>query len=152
MSRPPELRAADSDREQATETLRSAAAEGRLDADELEQRLEIALGARTYSELAALVADLPAPGRGAGERRPARRRGSERAAFLATAAVLVAIWALTGAEYFWPVWPILGWGVFVMGPKGAPPFGGCGARTSRHRSVARADTLRRCPPSASSMS
>jgi len=26
-------------------------------------------------------------------------------------ALLVAIWALSGAGYFWPVWPILGWGV-----------------------------------------
>jgi hypothetical protein len=23
---------------------------------------------------------------------------------------LVAIWALSGAGYFWPVWPIMGWG------------------------------------------
>ena len=25
--------------------------------------------------------------------------------------MLVAIWALSGQGYFWPVWPILGWGV-----------------------------------------
>ena len=25
--------------------------------------------------------------------------------------VFVGIWALTGMGYFWPVWPILGWGV-----------------------------------------
>lgn len=25
--------------------------------------------------------------------------------------ILVAIWALTGAGYFWPIFPILGWGI-----------------------------------------
>jgi len=26
---------------------------------------------------------------------------------------LVAIWAMTGRGYFWPIWPILGWGVGI---------------------------------------
>ncbi len=25
--------------------------------------------------------------------------------------LLVLIWSLTGRGYFWPIWPILGWGV-----------------------------------------
>ncbi|MBA3437053.1 MAG: XRE family transcriptional regulator, partial [Thermoleophilaceae bacterium] len=32
-------------------------------------------------------------------------------------ALLVAIWALTGEGYFWPVWPALGWGIGLMGPR-----------------------------------
>lgn len=54
------LRASDSDREDVAEQLRAATAEGRLHVPELEQRLEVAFGARTYGELDALVADLPA--------------------------------------------------------------------------------------------
>ena len=27
--------------------------------------------------------------------------------------VLLAAWAVTGAGYFWPMWPILGWGLFL---------------------------------------
>jgi 2TM domain len=27
--------------------------------------------------------------------------------------LLIVIWALTGAGYFWPIWPILGWGIAV---------------------------------------
>jgi hypothetical protein len=27
--------------------------------------------------------------------------------------LLIGIWATTGADYFWPIWPILGWGVAV---------------------------------------
>ena len=42
------------------EILRVAAGDGRLTAEELDQRLEAALTARTYAELAALTTDLPA--------------------------------------------------------------------------------------------
>jgi hypothetical protein len=104
------MRAADADRDRTVERLRHAAAEGRLTPDDLERRLERALTARTYAELETLVADLPQPDGG----RPAAREHSELAGFLATSVLLVAIWALTGMGYFWPVWPILGWGVFVV--------------------------------------
>ncbi len=33
--------------------------------------------------------------------------------YLAVNALLVAIWAITSAGYFWPVWPMLGWGIGV---------------------------------------
>jgi hypothetical protein len=55
------LRASDGDREDVVERLRAATVEGRLVAGELEERLEVALRARTYGELDALVVDLPAP-------------------------------------------------------------------------------------------
>ena len=54
-----ELRASYEDRDKVAEQLRVAAGDGRLTADELDQRLEAALTARTYGELAALTADLP---------------------------------------------------------------------------------------------
>lgn len=57
------LRASDADRDAVVDRLREAAGEGRLEPDELEQRLDEALRARTYGDLAALVADLPADGR-----------------------------------------------------------------------------------------
>lgn len=41
------------------EQLRDAAAEGRIDLDELDSRLEQALKSKTYAELAVLTADLP---------------------------------------------------------------------------------------------
>ena len=55
-----ELRASHADRDQVVELLRVAAGDGRLSAEELDDRLERALTARTYAELAALIADLPA--------------------------------------------------------------------------------------------
>ena len=66
--RRPELRASHDDRERAAEVIRIAAGDGRLDADELDERLEKALTARTTGELAVLTADLPAvPGAAAAQ-------------------------------------------------------------------------------------
>jgi hypothetical protein len=53
-----EPRAGDAEREQAAERLRVAAGQGRIDLAELDERLERAYGAKTYSELDALLADL----------------------------------------------------------------------------------------------
>ncbi|MGH3204841.1 MAG: DUF1707 SHOCT-like domain-containing protein [Streptosporangiaceae bacterium] len=57
-----ELRASHEDRDRVVELLRVSAGDGRLTADELDERLELAMTARTYGELAKLVADLPAEG------------------------------------------------------------------------------------------
>ncbi|MFE6914219.1 DUF1707 SHOCT-like domain-containing protein [Streptomyces rubiginosohelvolus] len=56
------MRASDAERERIAELLREAVAEGRLDMDEFDQRLETAYKARTHGELEPLVQDLPAPG------------------------------------------------------------------------------------------
>lgn len=53
------MRAADTDREQVAEQLRSAHSEGRLDLAEYDDRVQQAWAARTYGELKALTADLP---------------------------------------------------------------------------------------------
>lgn len=57
---PGDLRASHEDRDRIVELLRVAAGDGRLTADELDARLEVALVARTWGELAALTTDLPA--------------------------------------------------------------------------------------------
>jgi len=57
-----ELRASHEDRDRVVELLRVSAGDGRLTAEELDERLEQAMTARTYGELARLVADLPAEG------------------------------------------------------------------------------------------
>ena len=68
-----ELRASHEDRDQVVELLRVSAGDGRLTADELDERLEQAMTARTYGELARLVADLPAAGSVASTPAPAPR-------------------------------------------------------------------------------
>ncbi|WP_374774184.1 DUF1707 domain-containing protein [Streptomyces sp. NBC_01310] len=57
----PELRASDADRERVVERLRDAVAEGRIDMEEFEERLEAAYKSRTYAELEPLTRDLPSP-------------------------------------------------------------------------------------------
>jgi hypothetical protein len=57
------LRASDADRDAVVDRLRDAAAEGRLEPHELEQRVDRALRARSYGDLAELLADLPGDGR-----------------------------------------------------------------------------------------
>ncbi len=117
------MRASDAERDGAVEALRGHAADGRLDLAELEERVAAALHARTQDELTRLTADLPA-------RQHPRRRRPRRAdlqPYLAVMVLLIAIWAVTGAGYFWPVWPMLGWGVpLMLGRRG------CSVGSRRH--------------------
>ena len=53
------LRASHADRDDVIGTLTTAFVQGRLDKDEFDQRVGDTLSSRTYSELAALTADLP---------------------------------------------------------------------------------------------
>ena len=122
------MRAADTDRERVVEALRRHAGEGRLDVEELEQRIDAALAARTLEELEALLHDLPHE---RSKERRRRARSPEWQVYAGVSALLVGIWALSGMGYFWPAWPILGWGFFMLMP-------GCGHakrhRAERHRS------------------
>jgi hypothetical protein len=128
------LRASDDDRERVIDELRRHAGEGRLSVEELEERIERALAARTQGELAVLMRDLPErvpeppP-----EAAPRSRPRPELGVFLAVMALLICIWALTGAGYFWPLWPLLGWGFFVLGPGRG--LGMCGGRRRRRGSA-----------------
>jgi hypothetical protein len=36
---------------------------------------------------------------------------SHVAAYFLVNAMLVAVWAMTGADFFWPMFPMLGWGI-----------------------------------------
>ena len=54
----PDLRASDADRDRVIDVLRAATADGRLTADEFDERMEAALSSRTFRELAPLTADL----------------------------------------------------------------------------------------------
>jgi Domain of unknown function (DUF1707)/Cell wall-active antibiotics response 4TMS YvqF len=58
---PSRLRISDADRHQVAEILRQAAGEGRLEIDELDERLEATYAARTYADLVPITHDLPTP-------------------------------------------------------------------------------------------
>jgi hypothetical protein len=107
-----DIRASQAERDRVVDRLRDHAGEGRLDVGELEVRVERALCARTRGELETLVADLP-------PRRRTRRRARVRTEWVALSIMLIAIWALTGAGYFWPVWPIGGMAWWGLGAPGS---------------------------------
>lgn len=56
---PSQLRISDDDRHRVAEVLRHAAGDGRIDFDELDERLEAAYSAKTYADLVPITADLP---------------------------------------------------------------------------------------------
>ena len=125
----PYVRASDAEREETIDTLRRHAGDGRLDVEELDRRIAAAYAATTRGELNRLTHDLPR------ERRSRPRRDGfpeHLRSYLQVMALLVAIWALTGAGYFWPVWPMVGWGFFVLSHANAV------GRTRPRRRAARA--------------
>ncbi|HEX3514154.1 MAG TPA: DUF1707 domain-containing protein [Trebonia sp.] len=76
------LRVSHEDRDRVAEALRVAAGDGRLSSEELDERLERALTARTYDDLAVLVADLPAAGNTQGTQLPGTQLPGPLAAVL----------------------------------------------------------------------
>src|SRR4051812_6129555 len=105
MARTSSLRASDADRDTVAERLQRAAVEGRIEPEELEERLHLALRARTYGDLRRLVADLPAA-------RPPRSLGrttlslAVRAAVaLVAVALILTVFAIT--MMWWIVWALL---------------------------------------------
>jgi Domain of unknown function (DUF1707) len=121
MGSSPELRASDAERDQVAEVLRSHAAEGRLDADELDDRLGAAYAARTHGDLAVLTADLPPAPPAPPAPVPVYRRlpeslGPIAARWATINAVVLLVWAATGdgLDDFWPKWVLLGTTVIAI--------------------------------------
>jgi len=72
-----QLRISDADRHKVAELLREAAGEGRLDLEELDERLEATYAAKTYADLVPITIDLPA--HGAQPATPVQRRETQPA-------------------------------------------------------------------------
>jgi Domain of unknown function (DUF1707) len=88
------LRASHADREQVIGALKAAFVQGRLDRDEFDLRVSQAFASRTYAELAAVTADLPA---GLAEARlPEPARGSVNKQKKAVVALSFATLAIAG--------------------------------------------------------
>ncbi len=120
-------RVGDHDRAATADVLSQAFAQGYFDLAEYETRVQAAFAAQTAEELRHIVADLPvAHLRRTDPRRIAARKNAARAsvrlhlgAYAAMVAIVLTVWlavALTaGAWYFWPIWPILGGAIGVVG-------------------------------------
>ncbi|GAA1759195.1 MULTISPECIES: DUF1707 domain-containing protein [Streptomonospora] len=149
----PEMRASDTDRDLVAKVLQRHFAEGRLEGEEFNLRLERAYNARTRAELEALTADLPESeliGPPIDEQAPPAPVLGADGGLLRDPALAIpwALWAgvnllcftiwlilfLTGASagYPWFLWVLVPWGI-VMGfitlalaavNRGGPQSGG----------------------------
>src|SRR5829696_7044982 len=93
------LRASDADRERTAAALRRHHLDGRLDTDELQERLGRCYAARTHADLAALTADLPPERPAAGATPPPRSRRHAGAPLLVALVVAVALAATLAAAH-----------------------------------------------------
>jgi hypothetical protein len=108
------LRAGDADRERVVEQLRRHAAAGRLDAGELEARLDRVYAATYIHEAHAALAELPPEP--VADVRPPRHPAPDAAwrpaAFAAAIVALIIVTSATGAWglwwLMWPIWMVLG--------------------------------------------
>lgn len=123
-----QMRIGDTERDETVSLLSDHFAAGRLTRTELDQRTAQALDARTRDDLDRVMVDLPAvitttpptamidlsAGSGDEQRRvPALWRRTVLVPWAVFGVFFIVLWALTGAGYFWPIWPILGWGIAV---------------------------------------
>lgn len=121
------IRVGDRDRENTANILGQALAHGYLDMAEYERRVQATFAAQTADELRRLLADLPVTRlRRSDPRRVAVRRNAARmsvrlhlAAYLMMVVIVLGVWLAVGlsagAWYFWPIWPILGAGIGLIG-------------------------------------
>ena len=105
------LRIGDAERERTAELLRAHATAGRLDADELEERLERTYSARYAADLEGVLAELP--------EEPAPRARPQPSGptplFPVAVIALLVIAAVTGS--WWLLWLILPIGFILGGPR-----------------------------------
>ncbi len=141
------IRASDVDREHVARMLRAAAGEGMLSLSEADERLAALYASRFRSELSPLTADLPDDGRSllenTAEARSAARAGLIRHATTVSvvAALLITVWVLSDAAFFWPAWPLAFMVLSVLGHArriGYQTPGDRRRRSNRGRSVDRA--------------
>lgn len=118
----PDLRASDADREAALDAVNQGYSDGRLGADEYDERMQAALQVRTLGEIVPLVADIvvtqsvPLPSR------VRQARSGVLRGWLGFALMFNVIWLATwvfsgiGPYYYWPIWPMLGTAIPALVP------------------------------------
>ena len=130
----PRMRIGDSDRERAMADLAMHYADGRLDHEEYDERLDAIWTARTRADLAMLFSDLPRPQpqpTRAPARTPGRPGSRSRVPLLPVLAVLIVLSVLAEAPLFLLIFPLMWFMHRRRGPFAPPPPGRADYR--RHR-------------------
>jgi hypothetical protein len=105
------IRASDAERHEIARMIQEATAEGRLTVEEADDRIAKAFAATYRDDLPALVADLPRaeaakPPGTTRQRRVPFPLAVHAAIVVVWSALLVARWAASDADFFWPAFPI----------------------------------------------
>jgi class 3 adenylate cyclase len=112
------IRVSDAERDAVVTALRGHFESGRLSFDEFSERIDEAYAARTDIELDAALRELPRQPSNVHRRprpHPPRRRRRGHAPWQRWAAshytfvngICIAVWAASGAGYFWPIWVLI---------------------------------------------
>jgi hypothetical protein len=136
VSDPTDLRVSDEERDATALEIREHYASGRLDDDELSERLSAAYGAKTQGQLQAVRADLPPlpPSPAVKKAELAARRGElsrqllqQTGASLSPFVICSVIWVASGATgFFWPLFLLIvvvlplvsnGWALYGPSPE-----------------------------------
>jgi Domain of unknown function (DUF1707) len=106
----------DSEREQAAERLRAAAAEGRLTTDEFAERIDRTYAARTHADLEVVLAGLPQlPAKTQPDRTRAERLRRLAWWVVPPNVVVNAVWLFSGMHGdYWPKWVLLATGIRAL--------------------------------------
>jgi hypothetical protein len=104
------LRVSHADREQVIDALKAAFVRGVLAKDELDLRVGQTFASRTYAELAAVTADLPARLAADQPPQPARAQGETRV-------LRLGVVTMAGTAVYAAVWPL----AFLL-PQSGPPY------------------------------
>jgi hypothetical protein len=102
----PSIRAADADRESVGDRLRQHHAEGRLDSDEFQERIDRCYAAKTVGQLDELVADLPSEHKHREVRSFRRVYLRTMIPFFPILLTLIVVSAVTGWHGLWIVFPL----------------------------------------------
>ena len=120
----PRLRISDSDRERAMADLALHYADGRLEHEEYDERLDAIWTARTRADLAVLFSDLPRPQVAYPPAKPAPRRSRQgfRLPFLPVLALLIVLSVIAEAPLWLLIFPLM---FFTRSRRGgcAPAYG-----------------------------
>jgi hypothetical protein len=122
------MRASDADRDTVRTVLADAFADGRLTAEEYDERLNTLYASRTLGEIPPLVADLVAPDgssaasapvarselRASGVRKWRKEVEESFTAFLVPTVICTVIWLVATRGFFWPAIPMLFLGLNLL--------------------------------------
>lgn len=103
------IRISDRERDDAVALLRSHTAAGYLTLEEFDERVAEVYAARTDADLRVALRELPDTVDPAAEQRQQYwvKVRNQAAGWASTNGICVGIWAATGSDSFWPIWPLI---------------------------------------------